>query len=79
MKREHGRQIAGAFGQIEAMPKTLSPRQIAIRDGAKHYEGKPCGTCGETKRYTKQGSCVHCNNRRTKTPEHYKIILDLVQ
>ena len=38
----------------------MSPRQIALKNGDKFYEGKPCKKKGHTKRYTYDRRCVEC-------------------
>ena len=37
-----------------------SPRQVAIKNGDRFYEGRPCLQKGHTKRYTSDNRCVEC-------------------
>lgn len=44
----------------------MHPRQQAAEFGETTYHGKPCRTCGNTKRHTINASCVHCSNELSK-------------
>jgi hypothetical protein len=44
----------------------MHPRQKAAVSGEACYDGKPCRTCGNTKRYTINASCVDCSNQHAK-------------
>lgn len=44
----------------------LTARMKAAQQGESSYEGAPCKTCGNTKRYTINASCVECANERSK-------------
>ena len=50
--------------------KSSSSRQIAIKNGDKTFEGKPCKKEGHTTRYTRDGKCVEC--RRSRNIKDYK-------
>ena len=39
----------------------MTPKQIAIQNGDKTYEGKSCKNCDTTTRYTSSYSCVKCH------------------
>tara|TARA_Y100000296_G_C5012208_1_gene175681 strand:- start:32 stop:568 length:537 start_codon:yes stop_codon:yes gene_type:complete len=43
----------------------MSPRQTAIRNGDKTYEGKPCKE-GHTARYAADYSCIRCSNEHSQ-------------
>lgn len=52
---------------IKAITKPVRPRagnkttrSIALFEGAKYYEGGPHYKCGNTTRYTRNGSCIVC-------------------
>ena len=47
--------------------KKLSPRKIAIQNGDKFYEGKPCKHCDTTTKRTSNGNCVKCNTGKGGT------------
>ena len=38
----------------------MSPRQTAIQNGDKFYEGRPCKREGHTRRRTKDSTCLVC-------------------
>ena len=38
----------------------MTPRQIAIQNGDKFYEGRPCKREGHTRRRTKDSTCLVC-------------------
>ena len=44
----------------------LTTRMKAAKLGESTYEGAPCKTCGNTKRYTINASCTECANERSK-------------
>lgn len=44
----------------------MKAREEAIISGERHYGGKPCKTCGETKRHTLNAGCVKCSNERSR-------------
>ena len=44
----------------------MSSRQIAIKNGDKSYEGRPCKK-GHTRRRTKDSTCLHCKKTGTET------------
>lgn len=44
----------------------ISSRMKAAEQGESTYDGAPCKTCGNTRRYTINASCVECSNERSK-------------
>ena len=44
-------------------------RQIAIQNGDKTFEGRPCKKEGHTKRYTSNNKCIECHKQYVKRPE----------
>lgn len=59
----------------------MHPRETAARQGESTYDGQPCKTCGSTKRYTINASCVDCSNERSKANvkkrrEHIKALIE---
>lgn len=44
----------------------MHPRELAARNGENTYHGLPCKTCGNTKRYTINSTCVNCVSERAK-------------
>lgn len=45
---------------MKSPPHIRDARNLALKSGATHYEGGPCGKCKCTKRYTANGQCVAC-------------------
>lgn len=46
------------------MQQRSSDRDLAIQEGRKTYNGKPCKVCGSTEKHVSSYSCVSCNTKR---------------
>lgn len=51
--------------------RVLRPREIAINNGDKFYNGKACKKCETFKKYTKSYSCVYCSEYKNRNSDYF--------